>query len=227
LRPEDWAERCGIQLYHHLLSSLPLKGSRVLEVGCGRCGGAIYVRRYLAPSLVVGLDLSAATLRTASERARSEGVLLLAGDAQELPLADESFDVVINIESSHAYVSMTSFLQEIERVLVPGGFLVFADLRWAGWNVSDETCGLATLKERVARCGLRNVQEADISSSVVLARTIDATRCRVLIREYAPTALHRAFAELAALPGTTLHQCLRDGTLVYWSALLQRPAVHS
>src|SRR4051794_29927493 len=46
LRPEDEKDRYCIQLYHHVASACDLRGKDVLEVGCGRGGGASYVARY-------------------------------------------------------------------------------------------------------------------------------------------------------------------------------------
>ena len=224
LRPEDAVDRCGIQLYHYLLTSLSIAGARVLEVGCGRCGGADYVQRYLCPRLTVALDRCSRTLGIAASRGRSGEISLIAADAQQLPFVDGSFDVVINIESSHAYPRMESFLQEVVRVLAPGGFLAFADLRWAGHQVeSGSVSGLDRLKEQLEHCGLRMVQAADISSGVLCARALEEVRSGALIRTYAPWGLRRAFTELAALPGTMLNRSLREATLVYWSALLQKP----
>jgi ubiquinone/menaquinone biosynthesis C-methylase UbiE len=50
------------------------------------------------------------------------------GDAQSLPFADESFDVVINIEASHGYPDFPRFLAEVARVLRPGGRFLYADV---------------------------------------------------------------------------------------------------
>ena len=58
LKPEDEAERYGLQLYHQAASWANLKGKDVLEVGSGRGGGASYIARYLEPNSYVGIDLS-------------------------------------------------------------------------------------------------------------------------------------------------------------------------
>src|SRR5690349_1400475 len=42
LRAEDLLNRFCIQLYHHVASAVDLTGRDVLEVGCGRGGGAAY-----------------------------------------------------------------------------------------------------------------------------------------------------------------------------------------
>ena len=46
------------QLYHKLAGSIDLRGKDVLEVGCGRGGGAAYIKEQLGPKSLAGIDLS-------------------------------------------------------------------------------------------------------------------------------------------------------------------------
>ena len=50
-------------------------------------------------------------------------------DAEKLPFDDESFDAIINVESSHCYPHIDSFLSEVRRVLAPGGCFGIVDFR--------------------------------------------------------------------------------------------------
>ena len=54
------------------------------------------------------------------------------GDAQALPFATGSVDVVTNIESSHCYPSLRTFLKEVVRVLRPGGTFAYTDNYFQG-----------------------------------------------------------------------------------------------
>src|SRR5262245_29330717 len=54
----DEANRYCIQLYQHVAGAVDLAGCNVLEVGSGRGGGASFVKRYLRPAQMIGLDLS-------------------------------------------------------------------------------------------------------------------------------------------------------------------------
>ena len=51
------------------------------------------------------------------------------GDAENLPFDDNTFDAVINVESSHCYGDMVAFLQEVKRVLKSGGKFSWTDFR--------------------------------------------------------------------------------------------------
>lgn len=56
-----------------------------------------------------------------------ENLEFRAGDASNLPIEKESIDLVINVESAHCYPNFLKFVQEVERVLKPGGHFMFAD----------------------------------------------------------------------------------------------------
>ena len=51
------------------------------------------------------------------------------GNAEKLPFADQSFDAVINVEASHCYPRFPQFLDEVARVLRPGGHFLYTDVR--------------------------------------------------------------------------------------------------
>ena len=54
----DEANRYCIQLYHHVANVINLKDLKVLEVSSGRGGGSYYIKRYLQPKTMVGVDFS-------------------------------------------------------------------------------------------------------------------------------------------------------------------------
>ena len=59
LDARDEQERYCIQLYHYAVAGVELDDKDVVEVSCGRGGGAAYIKRYLKPRSVTGIDLSA------------------------------------------------------------------------------------------------------------------------------------------------------------------------
>ena len=92
---------------------------RVLEVGCGE--GEFSER--LATELgveIVALDQSARMVELAAAR----GVDARVGDVQELPFADESFDVAVAAWMLYHVPDLDRALAELARVLVVGGRLV-------------------------------------------------------------------------------------------------------
>ena len=143
--------RNPIQLYHHVVQPLELEGRNVLEVGCGRGGGAAFLARYHRPETLIGVDLSREAIAWCRRRHVLEGVEFREGQAEALPCADATVDVVVNVESSHCYRSMVEFLSEVARVLRPGGHFAFCDLRtakaWEGLLPMFESAGLQIYRE--------------------------------------------------------------------------------
>ena len=101
---------------------------RVLEVGFG--GGALAEKVLLtAPGITVrGIDASEVMVRQANARnagARGEGrAKLRLGNVSSLPYADESFEKALSVHSIYFWPDPIANLEEVLRVLVPGGPLV-------------------------------------------------------------------------------------------------------
>jgi SAM-dependent methyltransferase len=59
--------------------------------------------------------------------------LISYGDVHDIQYASNSFNLVLNVESSHYYADLKKFIQEVERVLKPGGYFC-----WTGFAVRNE-----------------------------------------------------------------------------------------
>jgi ubiquinone/menaquinone biosynthesis C-methylase UbiE len=114
LSAADEPNRFPIQLYHRTANQADLNGKQVLEVGCGHGGGASYLFRTLHPASYTGLDLNSAGIDFCRNRHKFAGLEFRQGDAEDLPFADQSFDAVINIESSQIYPRFTRFIALVE-----------------------------------------------------------------------------------------------------------------
>jgi ubiquinone/menaquinone biosynthesis C-methylase UbiE len=111
-------------------------GLRVLDVGCG--DGAYAVRASREGADVVGLDRSQSMLEAARARATSAGAVVAwcQGDASALPFRDASFDLVLAVTALCLVSEPLVALNEMSRVLRPGGVLVVGELgRWSLWAV--------------------------------------------------------------------------------------------
>ena len=206
LAEADEADRPFIGLYAQAVAGLPIAGARVLEVGSGRGGGARYIARYHAPGSVTGLDYSPATVRLSRRLNADTGNLSFeTGDAEKLPFAEGAFDIVVNIESSHCYGNVPAFAREVARVLAPGGWFTFADMRGKA--------ALPLMREQLAVPGLVLHTETELSEGVIAA--LDAAEARKRAR-LARIRLMRGFVtEFAGAKGTTLYRELSEGGVVY------------
>lgn len=111
---------------------LPLTGlalprsSQVLDLCCG-CGQST---AYLVQDFdsVTGLDASPRSLQRARDNVPQ--AYYVEGFAEEMPFGDHQFDVVYTSAALHEMHSdrLKQILQEVDRVLKPGGYLVLVDL---------------------------------------------------------------------------------------------------
>ena len=124
----DQPWRYAINLIRRALAGAEVAGARVLDVGCGRGGPASYLARRLGPLEVVGLDASEDGIRFCRERHVHSGLRFVQGSAEQLPFDAASFDVVLNVESSHCYLHPAAFFSEVARVLKPGGAFCYTDV---------------------------------------------------------------------------------------------------
>jgi ubiquinone/menaquinone biosynthesis C-methylase UbiE len=98
-------------------------GETVLDVACGTGNAAI--RAAQAGGRVVGVDLTPELLQAGEELARRTGVTVewLEGDAEELPVQDASFQVVVSLFGCMFAPRHQVAAAELARVLAPGGRL--------------------------------------------------------------------------------------------------------
>ena len=107
---------------------VPQARGHVLEIGMGAGHNLPYYRTEQVER-VVGIDPCSTSWALAQPRAASLGVPLefIEGSAESMPLPDEEFDTVLMTYSLCTIPDAQSALQEIRRVLKPGGRLVFCE----------------------------------------------------------------------------------------------------
>ena len=214
------------RLYERVVSKIELAGKDVLEVGCGRGGGASHVHRTFSPRSLVGVDLSPRGVAACSAKYNDQqGLSFQVGDATQLPFGDGRYDAVINVESSHCYPSRAKFFAEVRRVLKPGGHFLFTDVFWP--HLDDVK--VTEVEAMLHTSGLTVLQTEDISQNVARARRMlasDPNFERTLDRwaKKTPGKVEAtARREAYALPGSYHYQSLVDGVATYRRWVLQKP----
>ncbi|MFP4557573.1 MAG: class I SAM-dependent methyltransferase [Bacteroidales bacterium] len=213
LNENDEKNRYSIQLYHHIATGVDVGRKRILEVGCGRGGGLSYLARYLQPESVVGIDLNAKAVKFCKEHYKETNVRFIQGDAQELPFADDDFDIVLNVESSHRYPNTNVFFSEVRRVLKPGGYFLFADFR--------NKCKVDELDSQLKESGLQVESREDITENVVKALTLANPDREKMIKKLAPRFLHELCRNFAATVGSPVYKKFSSKELVYLNYVLR------
>ena len=210
----EQVNRYSIQLYQHVAGAIDLREKKVVEIGSGRGGGASYITRYLQPRSMVGIDICKRAVEFCNNYYSIDGLSFAKGDAENLPLGDSTVDVVVNLESSHCYGSMTRFLSEVHRVLCPNGYFLFSDHR--------DLDKIGLLREQLGNSGLKLIAQNDITLNVVKALELDNDRKQKLIAHKCPKILKGEAEEFAAIKGTRTYESFKTGYSRYLSFVLHK-----
>ena len=136
-RAFGWVTRMPhMRLMRHMVAARAVQmASRgeAVDLGCGP-GQLVIALAGRAPDLhVTGVDLSDEILVLANENAQRAGltgqVSFRPGDAQQIPFPDGSLDLAVSTMSLHHWSDPVAVLNEIARVVRPGGSFLVLDLR--------------------------------------------------------------------------------------------------
>jgi SAM-dependent methyltransferase len=207
LEASDEPNRFPIQLYYRTATQADLSGKRVLEVGCGHGGGASYLMRTLHPASYTGLDLNPAGIAFCRKRHNLAGLDFEQGDAEKLPFLNQSFDAVINIESSLYYPRFPRFLAEVARVLRPGGHFLYTDLRPPQRIVAWEAA--------LANAPMRMVSQSEINAEVMRGSEKNSPQLLGLVDRHVPTFLRGVIRNAVSMSISQGCHELQSGGLSY------------
>ncbi len=116
-RPKDWAsiqESKGNAGYEHVLQFLKLTSAdKLLDVGCG--SGFFSKLAQAKGASVTGIDASPPLIEQAKQR--NAAINFFTGEMEDLPFADEDFDIVCAFNSIQYAESFRQALIESKRVL--------------------------------------------------------------------------------------------------------------
>lgn len=208
------SQRLPLYMYHYLAIKTDIKGKRVLEVGSGRGGGASHIANFLKPASYIGIDLAQGAVDLANKLHGNDTLKFIQGSAESIPLPDNSVDVVINVESCHAYGCVKTFLAEAKRVLIPGGQLLLVDFRSDG--------NMPVLQEQLRATGMTIVEEEDISNNVIQSIEAEDETKRERINNLIPRRWQKLFQEFAGVAGSRFHTTLKDRSRSYYRFVLQK-----
>lgn len=210
----DEGNRLSYQLYNHLAAEIELEGKEILEVGSGRGGGASMINKYHKPEKMVGLDFSGIAVKLCNRNLSARGLAFVEGDAENMPFSAESFDVIINVESSHCYYSMNSFLNQVSKVLRSGGHFLFTDFRKP--NEIEE------LESLISASGLEVLAKRDITTNVIKALDEDHNRRMKIISQNVPKLFIKQFGEFAGVKNSVVYNQFENNELLYLSYIMRK-----
>jgi|GEM_PF-156555 len=167
-------------------------GARVLDVGCGTGLLTEQLASHQQQAEVIGIDASGPMIARASRCRQTGNCRFQQALGEDLPFADASFDLVTSALFFHHVdreLKLRS-LQEIARVLKPGGILLVADMdrpytrlgwlmSWVAWKlfrqpeIKENMDGL--LRELIPAAGFSGLREIGRFSGYI--RVLHAWRC--------------------------------------------------
>jgi ubiquinone/menaquinone biosynthesis C-methylase UbiE len=210
-------QKYPMQMYHYLAAKTEIRGKNVLEVGSGRGGGARYVASHFQPASYIGMDIAQSAVDLATKIHPLPNLKFIQGSAESIPLADNSIDVVLNVESCHAYGSVEKFLSEVKRVLKPGGYLLLVDFR--------DVKNMDLLRSQLRNTRMEWIEEKDIAPNVVRAMEAEDDVKKQRIKKLFPSKWQNLFGEFAGVVGSRIHLNLKSGARLYYRFVLRKSSL--
>ena len=108
--------------YRMLISKVPKKSEKVLDIGCGN--GELICMLAEKKHKCVALDLSKNMLAKSKNRAKKLGVTQIQGDAMNIPIQDSSIDVIMRSEVLEHINDYGKIFERRHRVLKSYGIII-------------------------------------------------------------------------------------------------------
>jgi len=117
-----------------IYANLGLNGARILELGCGAGEKTRAIARDYPQASILALEVDHIQHRKNLELTGYPNIRFAVGGAERIPAEDDTFDVVFLFKSLHHVprALMDQALDEIKRVLVPGGVAYISEPVFAG-----------------------------------------------------------------------------------------------
>ncbi len=214
-KPDPWDERFGTNLYYQTVVEANIKGKDVLEVGCGRGGGAKFLVQKFNPNHYVATDLSPDTTKQNALNNDNPSLEFAVADAMNLPFEDSQYDILVNVESSRCYPDMAKFVNEAFRVLKPGGIFCLADMRYK----DEYQSAIQTFLD----LGFTKVLERDITPNVVHALNLDDERRKLIISMTMSKSMLKSANEFSGTVGSRRYNLFANGDMLYKIIHFKKP----
>lgn len=212
INPEDQVDSSHINLYYEILQGTSLADKTVLEVGCGRGGGAYYYTKYHQPKAYTGIDLSKENITICNKQNEFDNCNFKEADAESFSF-NNIFDVIINLESSHCYRSKKAFFNNVQQSLKTDGTFIYADIR-----KSDKG---TTIEQELEAAGFIIKHKKEITKGVVKAIDEHSAARFPFTHKY-PYLVPKTIKNINVSQHSDTYNKLKSGAVSYWSYILKK-----
>jgi len=167
----------AVRLLEEMLENHPIRGGRVLDLGCGTGLTSLFLARETGAEQIFAVDLwipATENWKRIREWGEERKIIPLHADARDLPFPEDFFDVIVSMDSYHYYGCQERFFAEKMLPLIrPGGraLLLVPGLKRefegdgpgcssSGWEMTSRpsmtATGGGTISRRAAKTGSKS-----------------------------------------------------------------------
>lgn len=197
----------SVKLILETIGSYDFSGKDLLEIGCGRGGNIYTIHQYYNTRITVGVDLCKANVKFCSSYLSGSSTSFAVADAEKVPFEDNSFDVIVSIESSSAYTDINSFYYDVHRILRPGGCFLYAD-------VMENTIFDSNIQYLIS-LGMEQFRHTDITTNVLLSCYQEYRKKILAYKEVGQQADKEELEDFIGKPGSKIYNSMKTGRKSY------------
>ena len=167
--PDGYETRVEVEVLGEVL---PLQGRLVIELGCGRAQLTRMLAEQFGVARLVATEVDRVQLEENLRISDLPRVEFISGGAQDIPAGDGEFDIVLMFKSLHhvPLALMGRALEEIRRVLRPGGLAYISEPVYAG--AFNDLLRLFHDEKRVREAAFEAVRQSVAAGRLELVRQI-------------------------------------------------------
>ncbi len=111
-------------LHRYAIAMELVKNKKVLDIACGDGYGSNLLAKNAAH--VTGVDINNDVVKLATGKYQKQNLEFFTGTVEKIPAADKQFEVVVSFETLEHIADHKKMMDEIKRVLQPGGLLIIS-----------------------------------------------------------------------------------------------------
>ncbi|CAF1433626.1 unnamed protein product [Adineta steineri] len=143
---------------------------------------------------------------------------VVADATKHLPFEDKSIDIILCIETTHAFgepIAITQFVNEVVRVLRTNGYLLHCDFCYMNGS-GTSTYNLIANGELIIK------EKINITRNVLRALDIQSKSRTDIVQRYIQPEEQEYFRRFAGLPGTQIYEDMSQGRSEYWRVVFRK-----